>query len=794
MILAAILVSLAQTNTLVLSRGGPGDASFRYWAVEDTFIDSGNPDSNYGRDALLSAGIGRTVLIRFGDLDRIVPPTKRVKSARMLIRIEIGKDPVLRNISRLLVPWGEGPDKRGFRLRPAPPQAKPMGPLWSATWKHRRAGENALSWQQAGAAGAADEAPITDAVPSIEGDWVVISNLGETVQRMVDRPYENFGFALRFDTTVDLTSSDNTVGRPRLELELEDAPARSGPDLSVTKIVWDWNEPDRWPASGQEITWTAVVKNVGNAPSEGFNARWSVRERPHSDQMISKTLAPGETASVVVTLPWRPAPDPRTVPLTFRIDPTGPDADPRNNGLTVSTAALALSLELPPQAAEEATRLGFASVDDWAQSVFRFWNESALPESRFSFAPEGALERMRLQSIDGGPAQFQASVNSNQLSLRQALIRLSRAIGLPDWSVLMHRPTGSPLLVDGIEVHRGTSDLFPGLLGGGDTRDESLFLPTLSMVYEPWVDPLIDAQPMPSTDLYSSADVEILNKSIGKLGGAREDWSAFFPRTPLVRVMDAGMRPLVGMTLDFYPVLDGKVQPAAFQVKTNAQGVAALPAREGGTPFGALDRDWSQGLYLVRTSAHGLTEWTWLKAWQLVAEYARGSALLSMRFAIPASPIESETNLMKNRVVTTSTDLLPAQLAPLVDDSIETAAEIELKADGWIEIDLGRDRPLGEVRLVLPDGSIAWPKFDVFVYATGQRASEARLWAQERDGAWTVVNRRDVDKKEPGVVSVAYRGPLTRARFVRIVVRESAGPAKIAEIRAAPLTFDAGGS
>lgn len=776
-------------DSVTLERGGVGDASFRYWAVEDTFIDREAPDENYGRDSLLSVGLGKTALLRFGDLNRMVPAGKRVKNARLFLRIEIGKTPAFAGIGRMLVPWGEGPGKRGFMRRPVDPKAKPMGPTWSATWKHRRAGEGAIGWQQPGGTGASDQATIAGATMAVDGDWIVIDGLAAAVQAMVDRPYDNFGFGIRFDSSLDLASSDALQGRPRLELELEDVPRRTGPDLSVTGISWNWTDPAQWPPNGHEVIWTATVTNVGDASSEGFNSRWSVRERPHTDQMIAKSLAPGESIRIEAKVPWRSNADPRTAPIALRIDTPSTDADPRNDGLSVDTLGLSVSVTLPPAALEESRKQGFACVEDYVQDRFRFWNETLLPQSRFSFAPEGAKQRFRLHALGSG-GQIETSLDSAALSdLRKAMVRLSRSAGLPDWATLTHPAGTEPLVVDGVQVWRGTSDLFPGLLGGGDTRDEGTFLPTLSMLYEPWVDSLIDAQPMPSTDLYSGADVAILNALIGRLGEARRDYAVLFPRTPLVRVQDAGGRPLVGMTLDFFPVSQGKVQPVAFTAKTNNQGVAGLSVN-GRSPFADLDATWSGGLYLVRTSAHGVTEWGWLKAWQVVEETARGSALLNLRFALPASPIEPATNLTLNKIVTDMPGSLPAKLAPLVDGATDTVAEIGLAKDEWLEIDLGRDRPLGEVRLVLPQGTAPWPKFDIYVYATGQRASEARLWTQERDSSWTIANRRDFEAVDKGLPSVAYRGPLTRARFIRLVVREASGPARIAEIRAAPLTFD----
>lgn len=784
MILSLALASvLAQNSVISISRGGVGDVSFRAWAVEDTFLDSETPDVNYGRDALMSTGLGKTALIRFSDLDRLVPQGKRVKSARLMLRIEIGKTPALRDISRVLVPWGEGPDRRGFKIKPVvDPKAKPkkeLGPTWAATWKSRRAGEGNIGWQQAGAQGSSDVAPISNAAMSVEGDWIAIAGLGETVNQMVSHPTENYGFAIRFDSSLDLTSSDNTVGRPRLELELEDAPPAAGFDLSVTQIAWN-HTGTTWPSNGQDVTWTATVVNQGTQPCPGFTAQWSFKERKLNEEMVTKPLAPGESTTVQVKTSWRTVADPRTTPLTLVLDTGGKDVNPRNDGLTTWAQAMPINVQFPAG----------VTADD-AQAIFRTWNEVVLPQSRFSFAPEGAIERFRIQQGDG--AFVSATIRPDGLNARTAIYDLSRAIGLPDWSMVSSRTNPEPpLVVDRVSVSRGTSDLFPGLMKGGDTRDEILFFNTLSMQYEPWVDPLVDSQPMPPSDLYSAADVAFLNKMVGKIGAERANLAVLFPRSPLVRAMDAGGRPLVGMQLDFFPVSATGVGPLAYTAKTNGQGVASLPAKDG-TPFGATDATWSPGLFLVRTSAHGVTEWTWVKSWQVIEEAARGSALLNLRFALPSSPMDLATNLAKNKIVTDSANSLPAKLVGLVDDSLETVAEIDLKDDAWLEIDLGRDRPLGEVRLVVPSGGAPWEKFDIYVYATGQRAGEARLWTQERDSAWTMLNRRDLHPKEPGFSSVAYRGPLTRARFIRFVARGTGAPAKIAEIRAAPLTFDPAG-
>ena len=107
------------------------------------------------------------------------------------------------------------------------------------------------------------------------------------------------------------------------------------------------------------------------------------------------------------------------------------------------------------------------------------------------------------------------------------------------------------------------------------------------------------------------------------------------------------------------------------------------------------------------------------------------------------------------------------------------------KAGDWVEIDLGRDRTIGEITL-LGDPSDFWPQFDIMVYATGQKPAEASPWASELNWNWTASNRRDLIGTDPNTVSVAYRSPEIRIRFIRIVNRSSA-IGKLKAIRVVPI-------
>src|SRR5688500_5769418 len=86
-LLATAVVPHLQTKTIELYKGatvvGQDGATFRYWDVEDTYLDPKNPDRNFGGHGKISGGTGRTILIRFGDLNRAIGPMRRVKRAAL---------------------------------------------------------------------------------------------------------------------------------------------------------------------------------------------------------------------------------------------------------------------------------------------------------------------------------------------------------------------------------------------------------------------------------------------------------------------------------------------------------------------------------------------------------------------------------------------------------------------------------------------------------------------------------------------------------------------------------------
>jgi len=151
---------------------------------------------------------------------------------------------------------------------------------------------------------------------------------------------------------------------------------------------------------------------------------------------------------------------------------------------------------------------------------------------------------------------------------------------------------------------------------------------------------------------------------------------------------------------------------------------------------------------------------------------------MDVHLNLPMLALETGSDLSKDRIVTDSSGTDAAKLAAVTDGDDATAAALPEKVGGWVEIDLGRDRTLGEVALKPGDGPF-WTRYDILVYATGQRPEDALPWSTEANSAWARRNRSD-----GGWIS--YRSPVQRIRYVRIVSK-SGGPASLAGFRVVPV-------
>lgn len=774
--LGILLYSRPQTMTVELSRGSTVGEQ-RYWAVSDTFLDSDPKQGSQPQGGLftLLGGKGRTVLIQFGDLDRVLPWMAVVHKATLYLSPSSPEKPEFAGASVVSVPWGEGPMFTSTLIR-GTVAGIPDG---AATWKQRRTGSAGAAWQSPGATGPQDATPIPEAKMEVQDKEVAITGLEKAVQAMRGHWYDNHGFALSFNGSCEFFSSQAKLGKPRLVIEWSLDSAIAGPDLSVQ---WIDRTPEN-PKDGDEVTYRAAVKNVGSVAASPFSGQWTIAEKVGGKFDLTKALAPGEQTIIETKKIYRRnATDHRFQPVMFRVYPAANgDTESNNDAVCID---------------EDAIPVAFAGIAaksfDKQQSALRLLNDVYFAQSRFSFAPDGVVERVRLVP---DAANAEITVNAKDDDADTALVEkiVSELTGLKPVTTAPNATFENRTIFYG--------DLFAGLSGFGDTRYDGLIPPGIPMIYAPVASPLFDTLPIEPTTLLNSTEVSSLNSALGKKGKAREGALWDLPSTVILRAVDMTGKPLDGAELSFFQLDGGKMPDAPTQtILTKEGGTVILENRDvpEGTPdkdavhhlkknpFGALSPDGSNGTILIRALVNGEVEWGWIKAWQLTDSYHRGNreaAIVDVRFNAPSGQLDRTTNLAKGRLCTDSAGDLPAKLAGLTDDDLTTEAKFGAKKGDWIEIDLGRDRPIGEVRLIFKTPQMP-SQFDIQIYATGQQAPENDAWVKDLNFDWTQSNRSV--KEGDAAVAVPYRGPMTRGRYIRIVNR-SGGAGTLSEVRVIPL-------
>ena len=146
-----------------------------YCDVEDTVLDSTEPNTPQGGDYTLDTGPGKTVLIRFGSLNALLGAGATIVDAKLILTTGPGAQVKMRSIARTLKSWGEGPAQVVMPPGAPPPTTNPDGTIHNntkpiigaATWKERLTGIPGANWTLPGAIGSDDTSPIPDAAGGI---------------------------------------------------------------------------------------------------------------------------------------------------------------------------------------------------------------------------------------------------------------------------------------------------------------------------------------------------------------------------------------------------------------------------------------------------------------------------------------------------------------------------------------------------------------------------------------------------------------------------------------------------
>jgi photosystem II stability/assembly factor-like uncharacterized protein len=336
----------------------------------------------------------------------------------------------------------------------------------------------------------------------------------------------------------------------------------------------------RWPNAGQSVTFTAVIKNPGNAATGAFAYKWYLDGVEVKNGALTSIAAGGQTST---TYNWTWDSEQNTHMIKFVADPSNSIAEDieTNNSREDPTNALTFRFHVwqslynwfRTNARTYAPQI--ASWDDWGQQqvyhMNRMFAEAVHPQ-----APNGMVERVRLDDIliepdgtpdpggthapediqwDGrwgfangylGPPNFYEQNPWVLQNYEGSLIHeLSHQIGMIDMYCL-NIENGANHIVATIN-HPNTRE--GGMMTGSYNR-------------------------------YSDHEAYSLNSGLHKRRGFFGEYLYDLPLTCKIRVLDAYYRPLPGATLTFYQDKDRLFDPPAkFVLTSDSQGYATLPNR-----------------------------------------------------------------------------------------------------------------------------------------------------------------------------------------------------------------------
>jgi hypothetical protein len=727
MILAAVI---AQSDTIALR------------PVEDTSLDRATPEVNYGRDTILKAGEGRVVLVRFPQLGFHAGGLRRAESAAVQFRIVADGGLELKSVSRMLKPWREGAGRSTVMGAANAPTGPGLGASWSG-----RGWLGQTGWSSPGASGSGDAEPVPGAKAVVDGETMVVTGLQSAIDRMAADPDGNFGFRFEFAGAGSFASSDLFGMEPRLDVKWADAQA------SVARLAATWPVPqsfpsDGWPAPGTPVTWTAKVRNLGGAAS-GYRATWTLDDRALGEPVVAAGIGPGEAATLSVQVPQPARGDFGSGVLRLRVEPTTAGA----SGGTAAVSVFAVPIHIE------------GASDELAVAACRIANDGLFGQSRSTLAQEGVAARFRPAPADQAMVVVKAGTGADPFASALAAVQA--------WNPLSGQNWASPPSEAGLWLAR------PGGMGLGiQTLDDWLWLKALPLPAPFWMEKRDDQPILPDRALLGVADA--LAIALRSASGQPGSWSAATlpqPRAIALELLDLGGQP-VGEAEVRLSRPNGELLHVG---KTNRSGVMILGGKEESGPFGRIAADGSNAWLLVEASRGGQSAKSWVPVWRASVEGVRGGGglvFLQVGLAIGTGPISAAQDLALGRTPTDSAGRFPAQLTAAVDADLGTS--VPVGPDSWIEVDLGRDRLLGQLEIAF-DGPVP-ERFDVLVGKTGQGAGSGTVWLAERFGG---PKSQALGRDEGGRRVVTYPMPATLGRYVRLRTRDQA--AGIAALRVRPL-------
>jgi cytochrome b involved in lipid metabolism len=846
-----------------------------YMNCDDTYVSSAAPDANFGGSQQIVLEPGRTkALIRFTQLNRAIGVNRQITKATLVLFPVRGRYQSADNqirLSKALVNWGEGsadgqPNYWGASWKERLSSAKEKGHAWGSAGIQAGtdcAPNPTVSVDPMDALGLVTDVASKEILKLKEGQdipkAIVIEGLKDDVQSFYNRHYTNFGWVIDVaagpdakDTVAFHSSQSKQLAlRPMLIVETKTtAPPVQSMDLSVIYIertpeylryapadpktgkeYYEYKpyhgkddvagilkkpgfmNEKKWPAEGEEVTFTAHVKNVGkDTPSGPFNYTIYINEEKASSGVYEgkdkKGLPPGEETTFSTKWKWHAdhaRHDDQTVTVNVEpVDTNAREVTKNNNQFTDYIEALNLGYYFDEKSFASFSRyqngLGSYAPEDWAQWEWNIWNETVMAKSRYAgLAPDGCLERVRIQRIsvhpngklqggnhipdgksdfrydgewgtDNAPEGY--SAGSTKVMEHGLIHECTHQICAIDnyWSNMdgsNEKGEGGKVhfkLDNGLYLTRSYWDWDGGMMGGGHTR------------------PSPDEPPY-GGDFLSSITCGGLNSDLGYRRGFFGDYTYDLPEKLTIVAQDWAGKPIpnaevtvfqsaAGSLTEQYPVVSGK---------TNEKGEIVVPPQPimedapvtiatGHTirpnPWGRVNVVGGNMVFLIRVKADGQTSYRFLKSLEANVAYwsgAKDNWVCPLGFVISQGGVKSENAARGASIVTSKISRNTAPLA--TDGDLKTVWDTGCGEGSYFEVDLAANHNIGRIEWVGATNA----GFDIWVSETGNFSGEQRRFYANDPCISYWSEHNDPVPADPKLRTVSFANEPIKGRYVRFV-------------------------
>jgi hypothetical protein len=404
----------------------------------------------------------------------------------------------------------------------------------------------------------------------------------------------------------------------------------------------------RWPDPGEPVTFTAYIRNHGQAASPSFAYTWRL-DGALLEQGTLPALAAGEEVSTSLVIPWPHglSPDGQRVlgehTIAFAADPPNAVAESTemNNIRQDRTDALAMvvwiSQAIYDQMGEFRNPDGETySFEDWEQWHVAQFNR-IFAEAVFPLTPDGVSQRLRLDRIRICPTETDCYSEEERqqqdgywghCSLEDWYIQEILVPGGPDWA-LLHEWGHQLGLIDLYWV--GTVPYFNHVLDRSGT-------PWLIGAQTRLWDSLMSTIVPPVLDEHTAFALE---RNLGRRRGYYGEYLLDLPAETRLRVLDTAGQPVSGAEVHVYQVTydyQWMDQDLRFAGSTDALGEFSL----GGEPYGPISVIGNNAVLFITVHARGQEDHFWLDVPDVNLVYWKGqtgTAVIPLQSHIPPAGV-----------------------------------------------------------------------------------------------------------------------------------------------------------